>query len=118
MKAAETSTLAIALALGAQAGAQSAPQTPQTTFRSSVELVEVDVIVRDSDGRFVTDLTASDLELYEDGRRQKIVDFYLVEGAAGAGALGTGETPDARPAGRRFVFVFDEDHLTGESVHR
>ena len=42
MKAAETSTLAIALALGAQAGAQSAPQTPQTTFRSSVELVEVD----------------------------------------------------------------------------
>src|SRR6185369_1765805 len=44
-------------------------------FRSSINLALVDVVVRDRSGAVVTDLTADDFELLEDGVRQKIVTF-------------------------------------------
>jgi len=53
-----------------------AAQTP--TFRSGVELVEVAVLVRDRDGRFVPDLTQADFEIVEQGAAQKIVAFDRV----------------------------------------
>ena len=37
------------------------PVPPQSTFRSSTNLVEVDVVVQDSAGRFVPGLTIDDL---------------------------------------------------------
>ncbi|MBI3493441.1 MAG: VWA domain-containing protein [Acidobacteria bacterium] len=45
------------------------------TFRSSVDLVRVAAIVRDSRGRFVQDLTARDFEVLDDGRPRPIADF-------------------------------------------
>jgi VWFA-related protein len=48
------------------------------TFRSSVELVEVAVLVRDRDGRFVPDLTQADFEVVEQGAPQRIVAFDRV----------------------------------------
>ena len=114
MPIATTLVTAAALTLGLAAGS---PQQPPA-FRSSVDLVEVDVIVRDRDGRFVTDLKASDLELYENGELQRIVDFYLVRGRDPVPAASLTEAPDPRSAGRRFVFVFDERHLSRAAVQR
>jgi VWFA-related protein len=54
-----------------------APQTP--VFRSNVNLVLVDVVVRDKSGAVVKGLTADDFELLEDGRRQQIVTFAFEE---------------------------------------
>jgi len=55
------------------------PQPPQQPmFRSTTALVEVDLIVRDRQGEFVPGLTAGDLQLFEDGRPQKIEQFYMV----------------------------------------
>jgi VWFA-related protein len=48
-------------------------QRPQ--FRSSVNLVLVDVVVRDRSGVVVSGLTADDFELLEDGVRQQILTF-------------------------------------------
>ncbi len=50
----------LALAIGSGAAAQDPPrdQQPRTTFRSSVDLVPVDVNVVDKDGRPVADLGA------------------------------------------------------------
>jgi VWFA-related protein len=59
--------------------AQSAPgntQTPQATFRSSVELVTVTVSVRDERGRVVRDLTRKDFTVIDSGGRVEIRDFY------------------------------------------
>lgn len=57
------------LALAAASLAQ-APQEP--VFRVSVNLVQVDAVVTDGRGRQVTDLSASDFEILQDGKPQKI----------------------------------------------
>jgi VWFA-related protein len=105
---------------GAQTPAQ--PQGPQATFRAATNLVEVDVVVLDKDGRFVPGLTMDDLEVFEDGKRQVVQQFYLVSNAR-AGASGRDETAapsgPADPRGRRiFIFLFDEGHLSTESLTR
>lgn len=51
------------------------PPPPKLVVRISVELVQVDAIVTDSKGRHVTDLQASDFEIFEDGRRQELTNF-------------------------------------------
>ncbi len=47
----------------------------QTAFRTEVQLVNVSFSVRNGQGQFVTDLTADDFELFEDGAPQKISFF-------------------------------------------
>jgi Ca-activated chloride channel homolog len=57
------------LALGAVVGAQ------QGRFRAGIDLVNLGVMVVDRRGHFVTDLTADDFEVYEDGRKQAVQVF-------------------------------------------
>jgi len=54
------------------------PQQPAVTFRVEVNYVEVDAIVTDAQGRVVSNLTAPDFEVLEDGKPQKISSFSLV----------------------------------------
>ena len=54
-------------------------QQPQPVFRSRLNLVSVDVIVRDKSGAVVRNLTASDFEIKEDGRPQDITNFNFEE---------------------------------------
>lgn len=56
-----------------------APQVP--IFRSGVDLVNVGVTVTDRKGHLITDLTANDFELWEDGKRQAI--RYVATSAPG-----------------------------------
>ena len=103
---------------------QTQPAQPdrRPTFRSATALVEVDVIARDRDGHFVSNLTADDVEILEDGRRQTIEHFYLVTGRpapavdpAPAGVVA--RAPD-RSERRVFVFFFDSAHLSSPSLLR
>jgi VWFA-related protein len=56
-------------------------QTPaQPTFRAAVTHVTTDVIPRDGQGRFITDLTTENFTILEDGIPQKIESFALVHG--------------------------------------
>jgi VWFA-related protein len=100
------------------AQAQGPPGGGQPMFRSSTALVEVDAIVHHRDGRFATGLRAEDLEIFEDGKPQKIEQFYLVTHDPG-GAL-TSEHAGATDhrARRVFVLVFDEGHLANDSLMR
>src|SRR5687767_2009215 len=72
--------LAITLLLGGVLSAQQTnPNPPQPpTFRSSVQLIEVDVRVFDKEGRFVTTLTRDDFEIVEEGAPQKVEAMFLV----------------------------------------
>ena len=56
-----------------------APSTPQTTFRSGVDLVTIDVSVFDGDRRPVRGLTAADFTVREGGRVLPIVTFKAID---------------------------------------
>ena len=53
--------------------------TQQPTFKVSVNVVDVDVTVKDAQGNFVTGLTADDFEVFEDGKPQAIQTFSYIE---------------------------------------
>src|SRR5688500_11523127 len=106
----------------AQQPVQDPPREAQAapTFKSTAAIIEVDVIVRDRNGKFVGGLTAEDFEVFEDGKPQPVQQFYVVSGASGASVApmpGT-DAVDVRRPSRMFVFLFDQEHLSVESVSR
>ncbi|HEY8205276.1 MAG TPA: VWA domain-containing protein, partial [Pyrinomonadaceae bacterium] len=52
-------------------------QQPETedVVRITTNLVQVDAVVTDKDGKIVTDLKPEEVEIFEDGRQQKITHF-------------------------------------------
>lgn len=82
-RAACTSAIAVTMLMvspHAQSGAQQPPG-----YSSVTTAVLVDVVVRDRDGRPVTDLTAEDFEIREDAVVQQIGSFTRVSRGAGIG---------------------------------
>ena len=80
--------LAMAATILTVAHAQSPPQGPQAqieqpTFHIGVDAVRIDAVVTDSKGQIVTDLTADDFELKDDGRPQKVTLATFVNVASG-----------------------------------
>lgn len=63
----------VALALAVPATPPPPPQRP--VFRADLDLVYLNVIVQDQQGRLVKDLSARDFQVFEDGRPQKIEVF-------------------------------------------
>src|SRR5688572_23912427 len=51
----------------------------QPTFRTQIELVQIDAIVTDEHGNLVTGLTANDFEIRENGKPQSIAAFSTVD---------------------------------------
>ena len=95
------------------------------TFRAGVTLVRTDVIVRDENGVFVSDLTPDDFRIEEDGVPQEIASLVLVHGGRVFNQL----TPPApvqegiilptrrvasTTAGRIIIFFVDALHLQPE----
>jgi VWFA-related protein len=132
----------LALGLTAAAAAQAPagqPQTParpagsssqQPDFRVTIDLVNMDVIVRNNQDQFVADLTKDDFEVYEDGVLQSINQFTLVHGGRVHNLLApppppTQEgivLPPSRPrndaAGRIFLIIVDDLHLDFRNTGR
>jgi len=73
--------LSLCLLLPAVAQTQPAPAKPSDdqddVVRITTNLVQVDAVVL-KDGKQVTDLTAGDFEIYEDGKKQTITSFAYV----------------------------------------
>ena len=86
--------LILALATGTTAPSaqqqQQPPQTPRFEGSTSVTIVSVDVVVRDSAGNVVRGLTAKDFVVSEDGKPQKIETFSFQE-ISGAGPAGAAD---------------------------
>ena len=113
----------VALTAGQAPGGQPAPvpQGPETpTFRVQVDYVEVDAFVTDAQGRFVRDLKKDDFEVSEDGKRQTVSAFTLVdipiERAVRPLFAAQPVEPDvktnARPFdGRIYIVVLDDLHV-------
>src|SRR5580658_10976860 len=85
-----------------------APLTPQATsqqsagpvIRVTVDLVQVDAVVTDSQGRHVTGLKPEDFTILEDGKPQKITHFSYVPGTAIPGGLAPVNPARRRPTGK------------------
>ena len=96
------------------------------TFKSTTSIVEVDVVVHDRKGDFVSGLVAEDLQIFEDGEPQKIQQFYLVTHERGGQPFavsddqrGILQDPMSEDRARRiFVLLFDEGHLANDSLMR
>ena len=60
--------------------AQDPPAAQDTpTFRGGVQLIDVDVVVTDRDGKPVRDLTRDDFEIVEHGKPQTVRTFSLID---------------------------------------
>ena len=94
-----------AAALGSAAlAAGQPPQAPAPTFQSQVTFVELVVSVADADGGFVPGLTAADFEVLEDGDRQAIESFAVVNLAAERASVPVAlAEPDVRSNERPFT---------------
>ena len=103
-------------------------------FRAQSELVLVDLVVSDKKGNVVRDLKPADVEIFEDGERQKIVFFGFRKRAGSREDLMAEEAVD-RPSisdlsfDRRglptspvdqgyFVFVFDMQAMDFHGLQR
>jgi VWFA-related protein len=87
--------ISIAMAVVASAtlrGGQAAPPGQTPVFRNGVNLVLVDVVVRDQAGAVVKGLTADDFELLEDGVRQQVSTFAFEEIQPTAAPVGNNQT--------------------------
>ena len=91
--------LIVALALEAlvTAQGQTSPQPQSQSFAAGATAVLVDVVVRTKQGRPFLGLTANDFDVFEDGVRQKIGSFSVVERAGGFG-IRVGRRVSAPPA--------------------
>ena len=109
--------------LAAQIGAR--PAEPPVTFQSKVNLVLVPVVVRDSQGRAIGNLTKDDFELFDKGKPQVIRQFSVetlgqniaedrsLPGGNEVGALQAHAAPAAPMVipDRFIALVFDDQHL-------
>src|SRR5215813_8448086 len=58
-----------------------AQESMDTVLRVTVNLVQVDAVVTDNKGKQVTDLTADDFQIFQDGKPQKITHFSYISTA-------------------------------------
>ena len=71
-----TTTAAPRVVAGAQEIAKPAqPPQPQAPFRAGIEVVSLNVTVTDGTTRYVTDLSADDFNVFEDGVKQDVTFF-------------------------------------------
>ena len=91
---------------------------PQPTFRSSVDLVTIDVVATTADGAPVHDLTADDFELFEDGVAQVVQTFKFVDlsSTSAIRPLPPGIASNEVEPGGLFVVVLDELGLQVDDV--
>ena len=104
--------------------------TQKPVYRTSVNLVTTDVIVRDGRGQFVADLAKDQFEVIEDGVAQNVSSLVLVHGGrvSNLALPPPAEPPEgiilppARPtndaSGRVFILFIDDLHLDFKNTHR
>jgi VWFA-related protein len=102
------------------------PSPEEPVLRLETELVQIDMVVVDKNGKLVRDLKREDFELYEDGQRREISHFAEGSSVKPAKWLstekrkpGTEAGPEAVAevsAGRYIVLAVDDFHLAAENL--
>ncbi len=126
--------MALALAQNPPTRPQAAPAPqPEDVIRINVNLVQVDALVTDAQGKLVEDLKKADFEIRQDGKPQVITNFSYISTRPGqpavpAAAPARGKKPVNNPAApppvpvrasqarRTFALVVDDLALAAENV--
>lgn len=96
-------------------------------LRIETELVQIDMVVTDKQGKLVRDLKRENFELLEDGKKQPITHFAVGTAAQPARWLTTerkrmpdgqtaGSTVSETSAGRYIILAVDDFHLATENL--
>jgi VWFA-related protein len=113
---------ALLVVASAMPGAQQKPAPPIVIETVQVNIVNVEVVVTDREGRSISGLGGEDFEVFEDGKPIRITNFYAAVGGRPAPPPGApspaGEavqeqaapTPEAQALG--LVFFIDNANLT------
>ena len=109
---------ALSVLFAASAGSQAQNKESQTTVREEarVVVVEVPVNVLGRDGRPVEGLTAEDFEVYDDGKRQPVTGFEVLDQRKPLPAAAPGEAPINPAASRHFLIVFDLSFASSHGI--
>ncbi len=110
-----------------QEGKQEQKKQDETLLRIETDLVQIDVVVTDKQGKLARDLKRADFELYDDGKKQEITHFAVgtsaqparwltVEKKRLAGDSSADSTPVEIRAGRYIVIAVDDFHLAPENL--
>ena len=105
--------------LGAERAARAQSQPTLPTFPSQVELITVDAVVVDENGRPVPGLAREDFVLREDGRVQEIASFEAfvlepVDAPPLPPAVASNEPTARRSNGRAFAILVDDVRIAPE----
>ena len=108
-------TIGTALPVNLESQSSQSTSPPIPTFRAEIEYVEVDALVTDEQGRFVSNLQKEDFRIFEDGKPQTISNFALVEIPTETDERLGGVEPDVlsneRPfVGRIYTMILDDLH--------
>jgi VWFA-related protein len=118
-------------------GQTASPQPQQNpaddeVVRITTNLVQIDAVVTDKKGRLITDLRPEEVEIYEDGRLQKITNFSFISTESGTAqpAVVTPSAPVDKTAPppppvrlkpeqvrRTIALIVDDLNLSFESTH-
>lgn len=92
------------------------PQTTGITLQVNVNKVLVPVVVRDQQGRSVSDLKKEDFQLFDNNKLRAISAFMVEQNGApqgpAAGNAQTASTASAAPPQHFIVLLFDDLHLS------
>src|SRR5690606_26573754 len=86
-------TLCVVLILAGRADAQQSAPPEQPTFRAEVSVVEVVAVVTGEDDRSLTDLTAADFALTEDGEPRDLLSVRRLSSSSSATAAAARRPP-------------------------
>src|SRR5579884_769575 len=127
MRCEKWSILLLACAVAApdatgQNTAELSSQDEPVTFKAKVNLVTVPVVVRDSQGRVVGNLSRDDFQVFDKGRPQ-VISRFSVERRGGLpvsdAAAGASVAPTSQPATEAaeipqeyLAYLFDDVHLS------
>jgi VWFA-related protein len=115
--------LVISIEVQAQQSQQTAAPTPPAAIKANVNEVLVPVVVRDAQGRAVSNLSKNDFQVFDNGKPQTITGFTIIKRATETTVTNSSApSPDATdspavsqptsPPQRFVVFLFDDYNLT------
>lgn len=97
----------ISAALVLLAAAPPAHPQQQTTVKTNVDEVLLDLVVRDKKGKPITDLRPEDITVTDNGAKQKLISFRLVRGSEAISASGASMPLDPLRQVRLVTLAFD-----------
>ena len=103
--------LVVLLLLSFNLAAQNKGPLPPLTAHVEVQVINVDAVVTDSDGKPVMNLTRDDFEVFEDGVPQKITNFSVFDGSTMRDGVAAARANVPAELRRKVLLLVDNNYI-------